>query len=274
MSKAPVGLFYGSSTCYTEIVADKIRDILSDEVVDVYNITDESLITAESYAYLIMGIPTWDYGELQEDWEEIWDELDLVNFSGRKVALYGLGDQVVVGGGAAAVQRRQPAFVLVELQQEIRVALEEIGGAGPAVEQAPGPGERDQPHAELDPAQPVDAAQRRVAAPPRTQVCGGVRGEARIAGEPPGRREQRHMMQSRRFPDIFHHPHPLRIAIGNGEAILCRVRADAGADVPMPIGIGRRGVEVMAQYGPSPGQDLFRREQEPLLRFRVRFHGR
>jgi flavodoxin II len=94
MSKAPVGLFYGSSTCYTEIVADKIREILSDEVVDVYNITDESMITAESYDYLIMGIPTWDYGELQEDWEEIWDELDLVNFSGRKVALYGLGDQV------------------------------------------------------------------------------------------------------------------------------------------------------------------------------------
>lgn len=94
MSKAPVGLFYGSSTCYTEIVADKIRDILSDEVVDVYNITDESMITAENYDYLIMGIPTWDYGELQEDWEEIWDELDLVNFAGRKVALYGLGDQV------------------------------------------------------------------------------------------------------------------------------------------------------------------------------------
>lgn len=94
MSKAPVGLFYGSSTCYTEIVADKIREILSDEVVDVYNITDESMITAESYDYLIMGIPTWDYGELQEDWEEIWDELDLVNFAGRKVALYGLGDQV------------------------------------------------------------------------------------------------------------------------------------------------------------------------------------
>ncbi|MBU3070796.1 flavodoxin FldB [Aestuariicella sp. G3-2] len=94
MSKAPVGLFYGSSTCYTEIVADKICDILTDEVVDVYNITDESMLTAENYDFLIMGIPTWDYGELQEDWEEIWDELDLVNFKGRKVALYGLGDQV------------------------------------------------------------------------------------------------------------------------------------------------------------------------------------
>ncbi len=94
MSKAPIGLFYGSSTCYTEIVAEKIRDILSEEVVDIYNITDESLMTAEFYDYLILGIPTWDYGELQEDWEEIWEELDQVNFSGRKVALFGLGDQV------------------------------------------------------------------------------------------------------------------------------------------------------------------------------------
>ncbi|GAB3100572.1 flavodoxin FldB [Aestuariicella hydrocarbonica] len=94
MSKAPVGLFYGSSTCYTEIVADKIREILSEEVVDVYNITDDPLVIAEQYDYLIMGIPTWDYGELQEDWEEIWEELDQVNFAGRKVALYGLGDQV------------------------------------------------------------------------------------------------------------------------------------------------------------------------------------
>lgn len=94
MSKAPIGLFYGSSTCYTEIVADKIRNLLSEDLVDVYNIADEPMITAEFYDYLIMGIPTWDYGELQEDWEEIWDDIDQVNFKGRKVALYGLGDQV------------------------------------------------------------------------------------------------------------------------------------------------------------------------------------
>jgi flavodoxin II len=94
MHKATIGLFYGSSTCYTEIVADKLRQRLGEESVDVYNIAEQPLVNAEFYQFLIMGIPTWDYGELQEDWEEIWDDIDDVNFSGRKVALYGLGDQV------------------------------------------------------------------------------------------------------------------------------------------------------------------------------------
>ena len=94
MQKAPIGLFYGSSTCYTEMVADKLRERLGESLVDVYNIADEPIINASFYQCLILGIPTWDYGELQEDWDEIWDELDDVDFKGRKIALYGLGDQV------------------------------------------------------------------------------------------------------------------------------------------------------------------------------------
>ena len=38
-----IGLFYGSTTCYTEIAAEKIRDIIGAEVVDLYNIQDEPL---------------------------------------------------------------------------------------------------------------------------------------------------------------------------------------------------------------------------------------
>ena len=89
-----LGLFYGSSTCYTEMAGEKIRARLGEARVDFFNITDTPIVQAEFYDYLIFGIPTWDYGELQEDWEEIWDDLDTVDFSGRKVALYGLGDQI------------------------------------------------------------------------------------------------------------------------------------------------------------------------------------
>lgn len=89
-----IGLFYGSSTCYTEMAGEKIRKIIGEERIDFFNITDVPIVQAEFYDYLIFGIPTWDYGELQEDWEEIWDELDQVNFSGKKFAIYGLGDQV------------------------------------------------------------------------------------------------------------------------------------------------------------------------------------
>ncbi len=94
MSRAPIGLFYGSSTCYTEMAGEKIRAQLGERRVDIFNVSETPIITAQFYDYLIMGIPTWDYGELQEDWEEIWEEIDEVDFSGKKVALYGLGDQI------------------------------------------------------------------------------------------------------------------------------------------------------------------------------------
>ena len=91
--RAPIGLFYGSSTCYTEMAGEKIRDQIGETLVDCHNIADEPISSVLYYDYLILGIPTWDYGELQEDWEEIWDEIDELDLSGKKVALYGLGDQ-------------------------------------------------------------------------------------------------------------------------------------------------------------------------------------
>ena len=93
-SEKPIGLFYGSSTCYTEMAAEKIRDQIGGALVDVHNIADTPLVNAQFYSCLIMGIPTWDYGELQEDWEEIWSEIDDLDLHGKKVALFGLGDQV------------------------------------------------------------------------------------------------------------------------------------------------------------------------------------
>lgn len=93
-SRAAIGLFYGSSTCYTEMAGEKIRDRIGADRVDLFNIADTPVIEAQFYDYLIFGIPTWDYGELQEDWEEIWPELDDLDLHGKKVALYGLGDQI------------------------------------------------------------------------------------------------------------------------------------------------------------------------------------
>ena len=75
-----IGLFYGSSTCYTEMAGEKIRDqingLLNADVVLMHNIADDPISLMEDYNYLILGIPTWDYGELQEDWETHWDDID------------------------------------------------------------------------------------------------------------------------------------------------------------------------------------------------------
>lgn len=91
---APIGLFYGSSTCYTEMTAYKIRDYFGESAIDIHNISDTPATQMGEYTQLILGIPTWDYGELQEDWENIWDDIDDVDFSGKLVAIYGQGDQI------------------------------------------------------------------------------------------------------------------------------------------------------------------------------------
>lgn len=94
MSHTPIGLFYGSSTCYTQMTAEKIQQQLGDTLVSLHNVADCALDEANHYRYLILGIPTWDYGELQEDWENIWPALAQVNWQGKQVALFGQGDQV------------------------------------------------------------------------------------------------------------------------------------------------------------------------------------
>ena len=94
MKTAPIGLFYGSSTCYTEINAEKIQCYLGKDKVDLYNIADTPINQTENYQQLILGISTWNYGELQEDWDDQWDDIDNIDFHGRTLALFGLGDQI------------------------------------------------------------------------------------------------------------------------------------------------------------------------------------
>lgn len=92
-----IGLFYGSSTCYTEMTAEKIRDFIGEELVTLHNLKDDDPALMEQYDLLILGIPTWDFGELQEDWEAIWPQLPGLNLQGKIVALYGMGDQIGYG---------------------------------------------------------------------------------------------------------------------------------------------------------------------------------
>ena len=93
-----IGLFYGSSTCYTEMAAEKIRDSILEKLpnqkIDIHNIADNCIDLIPQYHQLILGIPTWDYGELQEDWETHWKSLNDLDLSHTKVAIFGLGDQV------------------------------------------------------------------------------------------------------------------------------------------------------------------------------------
>ncbi|MDW6018893.1 flavodoxin FldB [Vibrio plantisponsor] len=88
-----IGLFYGSTTCYTEMAAEKMRAIIGDDLLDIHNVKETPLSLMSDYDLLILGISTWDFGEIQEDWNELWDQIDGVPLNGKSVALFGLGDQ-------------------------------------------------------------------------------------------------------------------------------------------------------------------------------------
>jgi len=88
-----VGLFYGSSTCYTEMTAEKIAD-RAPFSVELHNLAETDISECLGFDHLIFGIPTWDYGELQEDWENQWDALNQLDFHGKTIAIYGQGDQI------------------------------------------------------------------------------------------------------------------------------------------------------------------------------------
>ncbi|MBW4674092.1 MAG: flavodoxin FldA [Desmonostoc geniculatum HA4340-LM1] len=92
MSKK-IGLFYGTQTGNTESVAEQIRDEFGGDVVTLHPIYEADTSTFDEYELLIIGSPTWDIGQLQSDWESFFPDLDEINFSGKRVAYFGDGDQ-------------------------------------------------------------------------------------------------------------------------------------------------------------------------------------
>ena len=94
---AVIGLFFGSDEGNTEAVAQRIQQRLGEDLVDVHDIADVTQLEFADYDKILMGIPTWDFGQIQSDWEEFWDDISEVDFTGKTVALFGLGDQFGYG---------------------------------------------------------------------------------------------------------------------------------------------------------------------------------
>ena len=86
-----IKLIYGSDTGNTELVTEDLVKLLGNvEVTTVADLTPEDW----DYDNFILGIPTWYDGELQSDWEEYFEEFKTIDFTGKKVAIFGLGDQL------------------------------------------------------------------------------------------------------------------------------------------------------------------------------------
>lgn len=68
-------IFYASSTGNTQRAAERILENLGGkEVVAIYNIADGNIAKMSEYEKLIIGTSTWGDGDLQDDWEDVFEE--------------------------------------------------------------------------------------------------------------------------------------------------------------------------------------------------------
>jgi flavodoxin I len=92
-----IGLFYGSTTGNTEESAKAIAQALGTVqgvAVDVHEISAKTVGAIVNYDRLIFGVPTWDIGELQSDWDTVMLKLQSLDLTGKQLALFGHGDNI------------------------------------------------------------------------------------------------------------------------------------------------------------------------------------
>jgi len=84
-------IFYASSVGNTEDIAQRLSNKLDN--IKTYNICDEGITKIQNYEKVIFGVSTWGDGDLQDDWEDSWGDFCEMDFTGKTIALFGLGDQ-------------------------------------------------------------------------------------------------------------------------------------------------------------------------------------
>jgi flavodoxin I len=93
---AKIGIFFGSSTGCTDRVAGLIKaeiEATGLATADVMVISVANAKLFPNYDYLMFGASTWNIGELQDDWAVALPAFTSDGLQGKKVALFGCGDQ-------------------------------------------------------------------------------------------------------------------------------------------------------------------------------------
>ena len=99
-----IKIIFGTDTGNTELVVEDLVKLLDNsesfiedapelnyEVIPVPDIDENTWNDTDLF---ILGIPTWYDGELQSDWEDYFEKFKTIDFTGKKVAIFGLGDQL------------------------------------------------------------------------------------------------------------------------------------------------------------------------------------
>lgn len=92
MSK--IGLFYSFNSHKTKKIGEMIAEMLGEGVTESVNAETVDGEQFLKYDRLILGVPTWFDGELPNYWDEFVPALEELDLTGKKIAIYGLADQV------------------------------------------------------------------------------------------------------------------------------------------------------------------------------------
>ncbi len=90
-----IGIFYGGSQKgSTYKAAESMVNHFGKDKTALHNVNEATREDLEKYDYLILGTSAWGIGEMHQDWERFIDVLVEASIDQKKIALFGLGDQI------------------------------------------------------------------------------------------------------------------------------------------------------------------------------------
>ena len=88
-----IGLFYSFASIKTAKIAGLVHNAFSGSDIQLINVDDVHIQSFLEFENLIIAVPTWFDGELPNYWDELLPALEEIDFSNRRIAIFGLGDQ-------------------------------------------------------------------------------------------------------------------------------------------------------------------------------------
>lgn len=85
-----IGIFYATNTGVSEDITSKIAKGLNISKDNIFDVARQPISKIADYDVVILGSGTTGYGEILDDWNLA--ELEKLNLTGKKVAVFGAGD--------------------------------------------------------------------------------------------------------------------------------------------------------------------------------------
>ena len=86
-------IIYSFNTKKTGKIAIQIQESFEVPTIEMLNAEEITEDIFLSFDHIIMGVATWFDGELPNFWDEFVPALEELDLTGKKIALFGLGDQ-------------------------------------------------------------------------------------------------------------------------------------------------------------------------------------